>query len=134
MCIGARSWRAFKCRRPLYLTRPVGGRIRPPRGTSRARRPPTAGSLSPIADPSWPLARNARVHSASTSLRDDSGNARRLAGQIFGHTRRFGLGIAASRTPNPTQARLKSLVTHTVFGVGLYVCALGVSYLLRVHA
>jgi Protein of unknown function (DUF2938) len=46
----------------------------------------------------------------------------------------FGLGIAASRTPNPTQARLKSLVTHTVFGVGLYVCALGVSYVLRAHA
>jgi uncharacterized membrane protein YagU involved in acid resistance len=46
----------------------------------------------------------------------------------------LGLGIAASRTPNPTQARLKSLVTHTVFGVGLYVCALGVSYVLRVHA
>jgi hypothetical protein len=46
----------------------------------------------------------------------------------------FGLGIAASRTPKPTQARLKSLVTHTVFGVGLYVCALGVSYMLRVHA
>jgi hypothetical protein len=46
----------------------------------------------------------------------------------------FGLGIAASRTPNPTQARLKSLVTHIVFGVGLYVCALGVSYVLRVYA
>jgi DUF2938 family protein len=46
----------------------------------------------------------------------------------------FGLGIAASRTPKPAQARLKSLVTHTVFGVGLYICALGVSYVLRVHA
>jgi len=46
----------------------------------------------------------------------------------------LGLGIAASKTPNPTQARLKSLVTHTVFGVGLYVCALGVSYVLRGHA
>jgi hypothetical protein len=43
----------------------------------------------------------------------------------------FGLGIAASKTPNPTQARLKSLMTHTVFGVGLYVCALAVSYVLR---
>jgi hypothetical protein len=43
----------------------------------------------------------------------------------------FGLGIAASRAPEPTQARLKSLVTHTVFGVGLYVCALGVSYVVR---
>ncbi len=42
----------------------------------------------------------------------------------------FGLGIAASRTPNPTQARLKSLATHTVFGLGLYVCALGVGYAL----
>jgi hypothetical protein len=45
----------------------------------------------------------------------------------------FGLGIAASRTPKPTQARLKSLVTHTVFGVGLYLCALGVSYVLRLQ-
>ena len=44
----------------------------------------------------------------------------------------IGLGIAASKTPNPTQARLKSLMTHTVFGVGLYVCALGVSYVLRI--
>ena len=33
----------------------------------------------------------------------------------------FGLGMAAARTPNPAQARLKSLVTHAVFGVGL-VC------------
>jgi hypothetical protein len=46
----------------------------------------------------------------------------------------FGLGIAASRTPHPTQARLKSLLTHTVFGIGLYVSALAVSYVLRVHA
>src|SRR6266550_3024108 len=45
----------------------------------------------------------------------------------------LGLGIAASRTPKPMQARLKSLVTHTVFGVGLYLCALGVSYVLRAH-
>jgi hypothetical protein len=46
----------------------------------------------------------------------------------------FGLGIAASRTPQPTQARLRSLMAHTAFGVGLYVCAVGVSYVLRVHA
>ena len=43
----------------------------------------------------------------------------------------LGLGMAASRTPNPAQARLKSLATHTMFGVGLYVSALGVSDLLR---
>jgi hypothetical protein len=46
----------------------------------------------------------------------------------------LGLGVAASRTPNPAQARLKSLATHIVFGVGLYLCALGVSYALQVHA
>jgi hypothetical protein len=43
----------------------------------------------------------------------------------------LGFGIAASRTPRPTQARLKSLVTHTVFGIGLYLCALGMSYMVR---
>lgn len=41
----------------------------------------------------------------------------------------FGLGYAASKVPNPQQARLKSLMTHTVYGVGLWVCAHGVSYL-----
>ena len=43
----------------------------------------------------------------------------------------LGLGIASSRAPKPTQARLKSLATHSVFGVGLYACGVGVSYLLR---
>lgn len=46
----------------------------------------------------------------------------------------FGLGIAASRMPNPTQARLRSLMAHTAFGVGLYVCAVGVSCVLPIHA
>jgi hypothetical protein len=32
----------------------------------------------------------------------------------------MGIGIAASRTQNPTSARLQSLITHTVFGFGLY--------------
>ncbi|UTY59417.1 DUF2938 domain-containing protein [Massilia sp. erpn] len=36
----------------------------------------------------------------------------------------FGMGIAASRTPAPAIARLRSLLTHTVFGVGLYLAAL----------
>ena len=36
----------------------------------------------------------------------------------------FGLGIAASKAPNPTQARLRSLMAHAVFGVGLYLAAL----------
>jgi DUF2938 family protein len=42
----------------------------------------------------------------------------------------LGLGIAASRTPRPAQARLKSLATHSVFGLGLYVSALAVSQIL----
>src|SRR5581483_3561293 len=32
----------------------------------------------------------------------------------------MGFGIAAARTPKPAVARLRSLATHTVFGVGLY--------------
>jgi hypothetical protein len=32
----------------------------------------------------------------------------------------MGLGIAASRAPNPRAARLRSLTTHTVFGIGLF--------------
>ena len=46
----------------------------------------------------------------------------------------FGLGIAASRAPSPTQARLRSLMAHIPFGVGLYVCAVGMSYVVPVHA
>jgi hypothetical protein len=42
----------------------------------------------------------------------------------------MGAGIAASRTPRPTAARLRSLVTHGIFGLGLYAtgwvtCLLG---------
>jgi hypothetical protein len=36
----------------------------------------------------------------------------------------MGAGIAASKTPNPARARLRSIAGHTVFGVGLYVSAL----------
>ena len=32
----------------------------------------------------------------------------------------MGLGIAASGTPHPRAARLRSLIAHAVFGVGLY--------------
>ena len=33
----------------------------------------------------------------------------------------MGAGIAASRTPSPAAMRMRSLVVHAVFGVGLYV-------------
>lgn len=32
----------------------------------------------------------------------------------------FGLGFAASKTSNPTQARFRSLMNHMAFGLGLY--------------
>ncbi|MEP6571747.1 MAG: DUF2938 domain-containing protein [Gemmatimonadota bacterium] len=40
----------------------------------------------------------------------------------------LGLGVAASRTPHPNKARVKSLATHTVFGAGLYLWALLLSH------
>jgi hypothetical protein len=39
----------------------------------------------------------------------------------------FGLGFAAAKTANPAQARFRSLMYHTAFGVGLYVFGLLVS-------
>ena len=45
----------------------------------------------------------------------------------------FGLGLAASKTSNPTQARLRSLMNHTAFGIGLYLFGLLVNWLLWVY-
>jgi hypothetical protein len=45
----------------------------------------------------------------------------------------FGLGIAGSRTSSPALTRLKSLMTHTVFGVGLWGCALAVKFLWQIR-
>ncbi|MBO6825842.1 MAG: DUF2938 domain-containing protein [Sneathiella sp.] len=36
----------------------------------------------------------------------------------------FGFGVAASKTPKPMIARLKSLISHAMFGVGIYLSAL----------
>ena len=46
----------------------------------------------------------------------------------------FGLGIAGSKTPNPTQARLRSLMNHAVFGLGLYLSALALSLVFKAYA
>lgn len=35
----------------------------------------------------------------------------------------MGLGIAASRTPRPNAARIQSVLTHAVFGLGLFLSA-----------
>jgi hypothetical protein len=39
----------------------------------------------------------------------------------------LGLGIASAKTANPAKARLKSLATHFVFGVGMYLTALAMA-------
>ena len=44
----------------------------------------------------------------------------------------FGFGFAASKTPNPGQARLRSLMNHAAFGAGLYLFAWLVNGLLWV--
>src|SRR5690349_2709295 len=36
----------------------------------------------------------------------------------------MGAGVFASRTPNPSVARMRSLAVHTVFGLSLYLAAL----------
>jgi len=43
----------------------------------------------------------------------------------------MGMGIAASKTPSPNAARLKSIVSHTVYGIGLYGSALLSTLLIR---
>lgn len=43
----------------------------------------------------------------------------------------MGAGIAASKTPSPNTARLRSLLAHAVFGFGLYLSALVLSVLWR---
>jgi hypothetical protein len=46
----------------------------------------------------------------------------------------FGLGIAASKAPNPMQTRLRGLMNHVVFGVGLYLSALALHSIVEAHA
>lgn len=45
----------------------------------------------------------------------------------------MGVGIAASKTPKPNVARLRSLLAHAVFGFGLYLTAGLVTFLFSVN-
>ena len=45
----------------------------------------------------------------------------------------LGLGIASAKTPKPALARVKSVVTHLVFGTGLYACAVALGLLDRAN-
>lgn len=46
-----------------------------------------------------------------------------LTAPLFVMQPAFGFGFASSRTPDPAKARARSLVTHTVFGLGLFLAA-----------
>ena len=43
----------------------------------------------------------------------------------------MGSGFAASRTPTPVKNCLRSLANHTVFGLGLYLCAQAIALISR---
>ena len=40
----------------------------------------------------------------------------------------LGLGIAGSKTPKPNVTRIKSILGHTMFGLGMYATALLINY------
>lgn len=42
----------------------------------------------------------------------------------------LGLGVASAAARRPTQARLKSLATHTMYGVGMYIMARAAAWLI----
>ena len=46
----------------------------------------------------------------------------------------LGLGFAASKLSNPTPARVRSLMNHMAFGIGLYLFALPINWLLQGQA
>lgn len=46
----------------------------------------------------------------------------------------FGLGMAASKAPQPLLVRLRSLMAHTAFGFGLYLSAVAASPVFRFRA
>ena len=39
----------------------------------------------------------------------------------------MGMGIAGSRTPEPNIARLRSVVNHSIFGLGMYATAIALA-------
>jgi hypothetical protein len=53
-----------------------------------------------------------------------------VLGPLFVLQPALGLGVASSNTPAPLFNSLKSLLTHTVFGFGLYLAALATAPLI----
>lgn len=46
----------------------------------------------------------------------------------------MGLGVAAAKTPAPWTARLRSVATHAMFGLGLYAAARGLAMLREISS
>lgn len=44
----------------------------------------------------------------------------------------FGFGIAGSNLPDPNKARLMSLLTHSIFGIGLYLSTLILNQIMKI--
>jgi hypothetical protein len=52
------------------------------------------------------------------------------AGPFFIMQPAFGFGIASSKLPNSNLLRLKSLGTHLIYGIGLYISAVLINFIL----
>ena len=57
-----------------------------------------------------------------------------VAAPLFVMQPSFGLGFAGSKTPDPMQTRLRSLMNHAVFGLGLYISALALSLVFNAYS
>lgn len=57
-----------------------------------------------------------------------------VAAPLFVMQPSFGFGLAGSKTPNPAQTRLRSLMNHAVFGLGLYISALVMSLVFKPYS
>lgn len=80
-----------------------------------------AGLLLALAGPDW-----ARAPSLWPALLTGVAT---VAAPFFIMQPGMGMGIAASRTPRPALARARSLLTHSIFGLGLYLAALATARL-----
>jgi hypothetical protein len=81
-----------------------------------------AGLLVALAGPAW-LERPAPLPALAVGLGT-------VVAPFFLMQPGMGAGIAASRSPNPSSARLHSLLMHAFFGLGLYLAALAARFLI----
>ncbi|MUU78678.1 DUF2938 domain-containing protein [Winogradskyella endarachnes] len=55
-----------------------------------------------------------------------------ILGPFFIMQPAFGFGIAGSKLPNPSKARIMSFITHVVFGIGLFVSAYALCQIVKI--